>query len=98
MFHQADQVLGFALTKLMFEGPDAELEDTINAQPAILTLSVACLAALTGNPTIAGTGEAGALVELFANASSTPAASAYVKADGTWSLTAPWRPAQVHGA
>ncbi|MCC6180027.1 MAG: ACP S-malonyltransferase [Chloroflexi bacterium] len=46
IFHQADQVLGFALTKLMFEGPDDELEDTINAQPAILTLSVACLAAL----------------------------------------------------
>lgn len=46
VFHQADQVLGFALTKLMFEGPDDELEDTINAQPAILTLSVACLAAL----------------------------------------------------
>ena len=46
IFHQADQVLGFALTTLMFEGPDNELEDTINAQPAILTLSVACLAAL----------------------------------------------------
>ncbi len=46
IFHQADQVLGFALTKVMFEGPDHELEDTINAQPAILTLSVACLAAL----------------------------------------------------
>ena len=46
VFEQADQVLGFALTKLMFEGPDHELEDTINAQPAILTLSVACLAAL----------------------------------------------------
>ena len=46
VFHQADRVLGFSLTKLMFEGPDSELEDTINAQPAILTLSVACLAAL----------------------------------------------------
>ncbi len=46
VFHQADQILGFALTKLMFEGPVDELEDTINAQPAILTLSVACLAAL----------------------------------------------------
>ncbi|MGE3267384.1 MAG: ACP S-malonyltransferase [Chloroflexota bacterium] len=46
VFEQADQVLGFALTRLMFEGPDHELEDTINAQPAILTLSVACLAAL----------------------------------------------------
>ena len=46
VFEQADQTLGFGLTRLMFEGPDDELEDTINAQPAILTLSVACLAAL----------------------------------------------------
>ncbi len=46
VFEQADQTLGFGLTKLMFEGPHEELEDTINAQPAILTLSVACLAAL----------------------------------------------------
>lgn len=46
VFQQADSVLGFGLTKLMFEGPDDELEDTINAQPAILTLSVACLAAM----------------------------------------------------
>jgi [acyl-carrier-protein] S-malonyltransferase len=46
VFIQADSVLGFGLTKLMFEGPDDELEDTINAQPAILTLSIACLAAL----------------------------------------------------
>src|SRR5688572_23196278 len=46
VFHQADHVLGFALTKLMFEGPDDELEDTINAQPAILTFSIACLAVL----------------------------------------------------
>jgi [acyl-carrier-protein] S-malonyltransferase len=46
IFQQADEALGFGLTKLMFEGPDTELEDTINAQPAILTFSVACLAAL----------------------------------------------------
>jgi [acyl-carrier-protein] S-malonyltransferase len=46
IFHQADDVLGFSLTKLCFEGPAEELEDTINAQPAILTVSVACLAAL----------------------------------------------------
>jgi [acyl-carrier-protein] S-malonyltransferase len=46
VFHQADLVLGFGLTQLMFEGPHDELEDTINAQPAILTLSVALLAAL----------------------------------------------------
>ncbi len=46
IFEQADQTLGFALSRLMFEGPGDELEDTINAQPAVLTFSVACLAAL----------------------------------------------------
>lgn len=46
IFHQADEVLGFPLSRLCFEGPAEELEDTINAQPAILTVSVACLAAL----------------------------------------------------
>lgn len=42
----ADAVLGFALSKLMFQGPEAELTDTINAQPALLTHSIAALAAL----------------------------------------------------
>ena len=46
IFQQADEVLGFSLSKLCFEGPADELEDTINAQPAVLTVSVACLAAL----------------------------------------------------
>src|SRR5207245_10808316 len=43
---RADEVLGFALTRLCFEGPEQELNDTINAQPAILTVSVACLNAM----------------------------------------------------
>lgn len=43
---QADSILGYSLSKLMFEGPQDELEDTINAQPAILTVSVAALEAL----------------------------------------------------
>src|SRR5262249_4544744 len=46
IFQQADDVLGFKLSSLCFEGPAEELEDTINAQPAILTVSTACLAAL----------------------------------------------------
>lgn len=41
----ADAALGFPLTRLMFEGPEAELTETINAQPAILAHSVAALAA-----------------------------------------------------
>ncbi len=46
IFAQADETLGFRLSELCFNGPDAELRDTINAQPAILTVSMACLAAL----------------------------------------------------
>ncbi len=43
---QADSVLGYSLSRLMFEGPSDQLEDTLNAQPAILTVSVAALEAL----------------------------------------------------
>jgi [acyl-carrier-protein] S-malonyltransferase len=43
VFRRADEILGFALSKLCFEGPEPDLNDTINAQPAILTVSVACL-------------------------------------------------------
>jgi len=46
IFDEADRILDFPLSRLCFEGPDAELEDTINAQPAILTVSIAGLAAL----------------------------------------------------
>lgn len=42
-FEEADEVLGFPLSRLCFEGPDKELRKTVNAQPAILTVSVACL-------------------------------------------------------
>jgi [acyl-carrier-protein] S-malonyltransferase len=46
IFERADEVLQFPLTTLCFEGPQEELDDTINAQPAILTVSIACLEAL----------------------------------------------------
>jgi [acyl-carrier-protein] S-malonyltransferase len=46
VFQQADEILGFKLSQLCFEGPAEELEDTINAQPAILTVSLACLEAI----------------------------------------------------
>lgn len=46
VFDQADEVLGFSITRLCFQGPADELEDTINAQPAILTVSIAALEAL----------------------------------------------------
>jgi [acyl-carrier-protein] S-malonyltransferase len=43
VFAQADEILGFDLTRLMREGPEDELTETKNAQPAILTHSVAAL-------------------------------------------------------
>jgi [acyl-carrier-protein] S-malonyltransferase len=46
VFEQADQILGIPLTRLCFEGPEEELEDTFNTQPAILTVSVATLEAI----------------------------------------------------
>ena len=46
VFDKADEVLGFRLSRLCFEGSAEELEDTANAQPAILTTSMAHLAYL----------------------------------------------------
>ena len=44
-FEQADEALGFPLSRLCFEGPEDELRQTINAQPALVTISYACLKA-----------------------------------------------------
>jgi len=41
VFKEADKVLGFSLSQLCFEGPDEELRLTKNAQPALLTMSIA---------------------------------------------------------
>ncbi len=40
-FAEADEALGFPLSKLIFEGPEEDLKLTENTQPAILTVSVA---------------------------------------------------------
>jgi [acyl-carrier-protein] S-malonyltransferase len=40
-FSEADEALGFSLSKLIFEGPEEELRLTENTQPAILAVSVA---------------------------------------------------------
>ncbi|GAB7388104.1 ACP S-malonyltransferase [Bacillaceae bacterium] len=46
IFAMADETLGFSLSTLCFEGPERDLQLTVNTQPAILTVSVALLAAL----------------------------------------------------
>src|SRR5262245_27659929 len=45
-FADADRVLGRPLSKICFEGPEAELTKTMNAQPGIFVTSIACLEAL----------------------------------------------------
>lgn len=42
IFQRADKVLGFPLTEMIFNGEEETLQLTCNAQPAILTVSVAC--------------------------------------------------------
>jgi [acyl-carrier-protein] S-malonyltransferase len=46
VFEEADAALGFAISKLCFEGPAEELQLTANTQPAILTTSIAAAAVL----------------------------------------------------
>jgi [acyl-carrier-protein] S-malonyltransferase len=45
-FAEADDVIGYPLSKLCFEGPEPELKRTENTQPAILTASIAALQVL----------------------------------------------------
>jgi len=46
VFERADQALGFSIRALCFDGPEAELTLTKNTQPAIVTASIATLAAI----------------------------------------------------
>ncbi len=43
IINEADDVLGFSLSNLCFNGPEDELTKTVNVQPAILANSIACL-------------------------------------------------------
>ncbi len=45
VFDRADSALGFSISKLSFEGPEEELRQTANTQPALLATSIALLEA-----------------------------------------------------
>jgi [acyl-carrier-protein] S-malonyltransferase len=45
-FEEADEHLGFSLSKLAWEGPEIDLNDTINTQPALLVVSIAVMRVL----------------------------------------------------
>ncbi|HEY62291.1 MAG TPA: ACP S-malonyltransferase [Anaerolineae bacterium] len=42
-FDEANEILGYSLSKIAWEGPSSELNDTVNTQPALLVHSVAIL-------------------------------------------------------
>jgi [acyl-carrier-protein] S-malonyltransferase len=65
LFDRADAALGYAISKLCFEGPEEELRLTQNTQPALLVVSTAACALLGRDPAVAAghsLGEYSALV------------------------------------
>lgn len=46
VFKLADDIIGIPFSKLLWNGPEEELTATVNAQPAIVTTSLACWAVL----------------------------------------------------
>jgi [acyl-carrier-protein] S-malonyltransferase len=48
-FREADEVLGYKLSEIIFQGPEAELKLTYHTQPALLTTSCAYLKILAEN-------------------------------------------------
>lgn len=49
MFKRADAVLGFSLSRICFDGPEEELKQTKNTQPAIFLHSIALLRLIESN-------------------------------------------------
>lgn len=65
IFRQADDLLGFSLSELCFNGPEEELRLTANTQPALLTVSYLAYRLLGEKPDLAAghsLGEYSALV------------------------------------
>jgi [acyl-carrier-protein] S-malonyltransferase len=47
IFQQADDILGYGLSRLCWDGPVEQLNDTVHTQPALLTHSIAVLRAFS---------------------------------------------------
>lgn len=66
IFERADDALGFALSKICFEGPDEQLKQTENTQPAIFLHSVAALSGLRAKPSMVAGHSLGEYSALYA--------------------------------
>jgi len=65
IFNTADEILGYPLSKICFDGPEEELQLTYNGQPALLTVSYILFKLLDREPAVAAghsLGEYSALV------------------------------------
>ena len=49
VFEEVDEALGENLSKIIWEGPDEDLTSTVNAQPALMAVSIAALRAMEAN-------------------------------------------------
>ena len=87
VFEEADDALGFAISRLCFDGPAEDLQLTENTQPAILTVSVAAFRAMM---------EAGISAPAFVAGHSLGEYSALVAA-GTLSLSDAVRTVRARG-
>jgi [acyl-carrier-protein] S-malonyltransferase len=90
VFDEADDALGFALSKTIFEGPEEQLKLTEHTQPAILTVSIAALRALSPELNARG------LAPAFAAGHSLGEYSAHVAA-GTFSFADAVRTVRLRG-
>jgi [acyl-carrier-protein] S-malonyltransferase len=90
VFEEADEALGFALSKVIFEGPEETLKMTEHTQPAILTVSIAALRVL--QPELASRG----LSAAFGAGHSLGEYSAHVAA-GTFSFADAVRTVRARG-
>ena len=52
-FGRADTILGYSISELCFEGPEKRLQNTQYAQPALFTMSFACLEAARASDSLA---------------------------------------------
>jgi [acyl-carrier-protein] S-malonyltransferase len=68
MFHRADEILGFGISKIMFEGTDEELKQTKVTQPAVFLHSVIAFSVLPdAKPDMVAGHSLGELSALVAN-------------------------------
>jgi [acyl-carrier-protein] S-malonyltransferase len=80
IFSEADDVLGFSISRICWEGPESELNDTINTQPALMVHSIAALRVLQTH--LAGSTPAFTAGHSMGELSALVATKAFTFADG----------------